>query len=125
MAPSRHQHQIDVEILAISKLLTELIKKETSEKSDGPKHDIKDSQHFRCQRQTPGLKPSVNESLSIHSGEVDSRVVSLQYLLVSPSLFRKSIGADLTHADSVSPAATGENKTTYSSQIVVLSINHE
>src|SRR4030095_11227303 len=51
-----HQHQIDAEVLALSSgYAVELIKKESSEKTHAPKHNIQNRQNLRRHRKTTFL----------------------------------------------------------------------
>lgn len=65
------------------------------------------------------------QSSSVQPCQLDSGVESFENLLGSVPLFRQAVSSHLTHANPMTPSATGENKTSDSSGIVVESIDHK
>ena len=51
------------------------------------------------------------KSCLIHSREFDAGIVGFENLFGGQALLREAVGADLAHADAVSPAATDEIRT--------------
>src|SRR5437588_2273792 len=62
---------------------------------------------------------------SIHLRQFDARVVGLQNLFDRETLLRQAIGAELAHADSVTPSAPGEDESSHPIVFVVESIDDE
>src|SRR5258705_6415197 len=72
------------------------------------------------------ITSSGQEALAlIHPREFNTCVISLQDLFIGPALFREPISAHLTHADTMSPAAAGEDKLRYASIIVSLAVDYK
>src|SRR6185295_16775535 len=61
----------------------------------------------------------------IHSREFNSGVVRLENLIVGEALFRQAVSADMTHADTVSPASSEKREACDTSIVVILPLDNK
>src|SRR5207248_1946144 len=68
---------------------------------------------------------SITEARSVHLGQFDAGVIRFENLFDVESLLRQAVGAELAHANAVTPAASGEDERGNPIVFVVDAIDYE